>query len=213
MKPFYSACWHILRFYLRVFCKLKISGIENVPMRGGIIIASNHISAGDPPFVGASVKRELYFLAKKELFRNFLLRKLITALNSIPVDRSILDQKAIQTAQEALGRGYGLILFPEGTRSKTGELRRGKPGIGLLARRALVPIVPAYIENSRGFARLVFSRKRLRVTFGEPIFPQWIESIPDNADGYRAISEEVMRRIGEIRQNRPANRDKQVIIE
>jgi 1-acyl-sn-glycerol-3-phosphate acyltransferase len=188
-------CWIILRLYLMICCKLRIHGLWNVPPQGGVIIASNHIGAGDPPFVGTCLNRELFYLAKKELFRNIFLRILIRNLNAIPVNRSILDQKALQASKEALQRGYGLILFPEGTRSRSGELRKGKPGVGLLARKALVPVVPAYIENSRGFAGLLFSNRRLEVTFGEPISREWIESLPENNSGYRAIAEEVMARI------------------
>jgi 1-acyl-sn-glycerol-3-phosphate acyltransferase len=198
MKPFYKLCWLILRVYLRLFCKLKIDGVENVPLTGAVIIAANHIGAADPPIVGTCVKRELYFLAKKELFKGIFMRTLISNLNSIPVNRSILDQRALQAAEDALRRGYGLILFPEGTRSRTGELRKGKPGVGLLARRVMVPIIPAYVENSRGFLTLVFKWKRLKVRFGEPLDINWIASFPDDKEGYRAITEQLMSRIARL---------------
>jgi len=198
MKPLYKICWTILRVYIRVFCKLQVFGIGNVPRSGGVIVASNHISAGDPPFVGASIRRESFFLAKKELFRNFFLRVLISNLNSIPVDRSTLDQSAIEAAENALRGGFVLILFPEGTRSKTGELKKGKPGVGLLARRASVPIVPAYIQNSRRSYKLMFGPKRLIINFGETISADWINSQPDTNDGYRLIAEETMSRIAEL---------------
>lgn len=198
MKPLYRICWLILRVYMRVFCKLKIEGVENVPKQGGVIVASNHIGAADPPFIGTCVNREFHFLAKKELFRNFFLRTLITNLNSIPVDRAVLDQRALRTAEEALKKGYGLILFPEGTRSRSGELAKGKPGVGLLARRALVPIIPASIENSKGFATLFLSSRRLRVRFGEPLGIDLLASYPDDNDGYRAITEVVMARIRQL---------------
>ncbi len=205
MKPFYRLCWLIVRGYLKLFCRLKIRGVDNVPLEGGLIIAPNHVSAGDPPIVGICVNRELHFLAKKELFRNFFLRVLIKNLNSIPVDRSILDQKALLAAEQALRSGYGLIMFPEGTRSRSGELKRGKPGVGLLARKAMVPIVPAYIENSLGFTRLIFTGKSLKVTFGEPISVQAIAGFPDDKEGYRAITVEIMRRLAELSGRNPGN--------
>jgi 1-acyl-sn-glycerol-3-phosphate acyltransferase len=195
VKPFYRACHFVLRVFLRTYCKLKTHGVENVPQKGGVIIASNHIGAGDPPFVGGGIHRESYFLAKKELFNNGLLRTLITSLNAIPVDRSTLDQRAIEAAENALKDGKALIMFPEGTRSKTGQLGRGKPGIGLLARKALVPIVPAHIWNSRGFFKLPFTGRRLTIKYGNPIDVAWIGSAPDNKEGYRQIAEEVMARI------------------
>jgi len=199
MKIVYRVCWIFIRFYLVVFCKLKIRGIENVPKTGGVIIASNHIGAGDPFFVGTCINRELYFLAKKELFVNPLIRFIIRTLNAIPVDRSILDQKALEASESALRNGYGLIMFPEGTRSRNDELKRGKPGVGLLARRAEVPVVPVYIENTRGFHKLILSSKRMEVTFGEPVAADWIAGLSPDKIGYRAISEEIMRRIAVLK--------------
>jgi 1-acyl-sn-glycerol-3-phosphate acyltransferase len=174
---------------------MKTIGVENVPREGGAIIASNHIAGGDPPFIGGGINRESYFLAKKELFKHFFLRTLIRNLNAIPVDRSLLDQRAIEAAEGALRSGKVLILFPEGTRSKTGEIGKGKPGIGLLARKALVPIIPAYIKNSKGFLKLPFTRRRLTIKYGGCIEAAWIESLPENKEGYRLIAEEVMSRV------------------
>jgi 1-acyl-sn-glycerol-3-phosphate acyltransferase len=195
VKPFYRICWIIIRSFLFLYCRLRINGRENIPSDGGVIIASNHIAAGDPPFVGSSLGREAYFLAKKELFRNPLLRTLIRNLNAIPVNRGVFDRNALLRSEEILRKGFGLILFPEGTRSKTGELGQGKPGIGMLARHAMVSIVPAYVENSDHFLRLPFSGKRLVITFGEPITPEWLSGTPDDKNGYRAIVAEVMERI------------------
>jgi 1-acyl-sn-glycerol-3-phosphate acyltransferase len=198
MKPFYRLCWTIVRTYLKLFCKLKIIGAENIPQTGGVILASNHIAGVDPPIVAVSVCREVYFLAKRELFKNFILGNLITHLNAFPVDRSILDQQALQTAEKALRNGFGLIIFPEGTRSLNGELKKGKPGVGLLARRTIVPVIPTYIENSRGFYKLIFSRKRLKIVFGKPISQEWIAQIPDDNTGYRLIAEEIMVKIADL---------------
>lgn len=198
MKFFYRICWSIVRLYM-ILCKVHIKGAENIPKKGSVIIASNHIGAADPPFVGGSINRELFFLAKMELFKNPLLGFLFKNLNCIPVNRGVFDQKALDAAQNALRKEYGLILFPEGTRSKTGELKKGKPGIGLLARKTLVPVVPAYIENSREFLQLPFSRRRLRVTFGEPLGIDWIEKVPNENEGYRLIAEEVMNRISRLK--------------
>lgn len=206
MKPFYRICWIIIRSFLLLYCRLKINGKENIPSEGGVIIASNHIAAGDPPFVGSSLGREVYFLAKKELFRNPLLRILIKNLNAIPVNRGAFDRNALLRSEEVLRKGFGLILFPEGTRSKTGELGRGKPGIGMLARHAMVSIVPAYIENSDRFLRLPFTGKRLAITFGKPITPGWLSETSDDKNGYRAIVAEVMEKIRLLRKDADSSR-------
>lgn len=195
MKPFYRICWFLIRSFLVLYCRLQVKGKENIPFDGGMIIASNHIAAGDPPFVGSSLEREVYFLAKRELFRNPLLGTLIKNVNAIPVNRGVFDRRALVRSEEILRRGFGLVLFPEGTRSRSGELGRGKPGIGMLARHAMVPIVPAYIKNSNRFLRLPFTGKRLMISFGEPLTPEWLSRTSDDKNGYRAIVAEVMERI------------------
>jgi len=144
-------------------------------------------------------------MAKKELFKNSVIRVIISNLNAFPVDRAVLDQKALKMAGDALNAGYGLIVFPEGTRSKTGELKKGKPGVGLLARKLVVPVVPAYIENSRGFWSIPFSTRRIKVSFGEPISSSSVSEFPDSNDGYRALSEELMTRIGKLKANQKAD--------
>ena len=89
-------------------------------------------------------------------------------------------------------------MFPEGTRSKTGKLGKGKPGIGMLARSAVVPIVPAYIHNSKIFHKVLITGRRLIIGFGEPIGVERIKSARDDKDGYREITAEVMERIGKL---------------
>lgn len=195
MKLFYRICWTLVRIFLIVYCRLRTIGIENIPAKGGFILACNHIAAGDPPFLGAALKREMYFLAKKELFENPLLGLLIRNLNAIPVDRGLFDRNALTISLRKLQDGFGLILFPEGTRSRTGELGRGKPGIGMLALEAGVPIIPARIENSRKFLRLPFSRRRLIMKFGGPITPGFLAKFEKSKEGYRALVQEVMRNI------------------
>ena len=195
MSPFYRLCWILIRGFMILFCRLKIVGIDNVPKTGGIILASNHIAAVDPPFLGSAINRKLFYMAKKELFGNFILGPLIKRVNAIPVDRGVFDRNALQKSKEILNNGDGLIMFPEGTRSKTGNLGKAKPGIGILARSVMVPIVPAYIHNSTNLYKLIITGRRLIIGFGEPIGTEWIKRVNDDKDGYRAIAAEVMARI------------------
>jgi 1-acyl-sn-glycerol-3-phosphate acyltransferase len=199
MNLLYRMCWLIIRAYMIVFCRLKIVGVENIPETGGFILASNHISAVDPPFLGSSVSRNMHYLAKKELFANFILGPLIKRLNAIPVDRGIFDRNALEKSKAILGRGDGLIMFPEGTRSKTGQLGKGKPGIGMLARSEVVPIVPAYIHNSKFYYKILFMGNRLIIAFGRPIAADWVAGMDDSKEGYRAIASEVMESISRLR--------------
>ena len=199
MNPFYWLCWLIVRGFMIVYCRLKRAGIENIPKTGAFILASNHISAADPPFLGSALGRPMHFMAKKELFDNFVLGPVISRLNALPVNRAVFDKNAMKISAEILRNGGGLIMFPEGTRSKTGDLGKGRPGIGMLARTALVPIVPAYIHNSKSVIGIPFSRRRLIIAFGKPISSEWISWVADDKNGYREIAAKVMEQIAELR--------------
>jgi 1-acyl-sn-glycerol-3-phosphate acyltransferase len=199
MSLLYRLCWLLIRGFMVVFCRLKILGAENVPRVGGMILASNHVSAVDPPFLGSSLNRPLYYMAKKELFSVFLLGPLIRKVNAFPVDRAIFDKSALQRSLEILKNGGGLIMFPEGTRSKNGELGKAKPGIGMLARSALAPIIPAHIHNSRRSYLAFLTGRRLIISFGEPIDPGWIGGLPDDKNGFREIAGKVLESIAGLK--------------
>jgi 1-acyl-sn-glycerol-3-phosphate acyltransferase len=187
-----------IAIYIRVFCRLKRIGHSNVPREGGLIIASNHLAAADPFIMGSAVPRELAFMAKKELFEIPIEGWLIKRLNAFPVDRFGFDLAVIKKALEILESGMALVMFPEGTRSKDGHIREGKMGIGMLARKAKAPIIPVYIENSKKAWFNFITGKRFVVRFGEKITAEWIMAQENSKDGYKAITEEVMRRIIEL---------------
>lgn len=199
MKLFYKFVWYVVHYFMVVFCRLKVIGADNVPEEGGVILASNHISAIDPPLMGIAVRRTAYFMAKKELFKIFLVGFIIKNLNAIPVNRGVFDKSALKKSEEVLENGFALIMFPEGTRSRTGKLGKGKPGIGLLARLAVVPIVPIYIQNSQEFHKLFLTGRRLTIRYGKPISREWVKSVPDDKDGFRAIAGKVMERIAKLK--------------
>ncbi len=188
----------LIAIYIRAFCRLKRIGHTNVPREGGLIIASNHLAAADPFIMGSAVPRELAFMAKKELFEIPIEGWLIKRFNAFPVDRFGFDLAVIKKSLEILESGMALVMFPEGTRSKDGKIRDGKIGIGMLARKAKVPIIPVYIENSKKAWFNFITGKRFVVRFGEKITAEWITAQENSKDGYRAITEEVMRRIIEL---------------
>ena len=201
MNTCYDLCRRIIDFVLRVFLRFKKCGLEHVPEEGGAIIASNHAAYIDPPLLGAASSRELYFLAKKELFRNKLFGWLINKFNAVPISRGAFDRKGLQRSVQLLEEGKVLVLFPEGTRSKSGRLMEARPGIGKIALEAGVPIVPAYIQNSRKLIQALFKGKEIGVTFGSPIEPAWLGRIPKNKDGYRLVGQEIMKRIGLLKES------------
>ena len=155
----------ILPAMFRIIYRAEVHGQENVPKEGGAIIAANHISLWDPPFVGAFCPRRVSFMAKKELFENSVFSSIITSLGAFPVNRGAADRNAIKTALTVLGEGKCLGLFTEGTRSKNGKLGEPEAGIGLIAYKANVPIVPVAITGTNG--KGLFPKFTIR--FGKPI--------------------------------------------
>ena len=112
----------------------EIFGAENIPKEGPFILAGNHLSFIDPPAFGVNMAREAYYFARSSLFKNKFSTWLLKSLNTIPVNReSKSEVKAIRTILTLLKEGNGVLLFPEGTRSKNGELQEAKSGIGLFA--------------------------------------------------------------------------------
>jgi 1-acyl-sn-glycerol-3-phosphate acyltransferase len=195
VRTYYFIGWALINLMLRIFWRFKKGGEEFIPQKGGVIIASNHAAYVDPPFVGAASPRELYYLAKRELFNNGLFGWLIRKYNAFPVSRGAFDRKAITQAGELLKQGKALLLFPEGTRSRNGNFLGPKLGVGKIAKEAGVPIVPAYIANSGDLLLTFLKRKKLVILFGLPIPPNWLDKIPQNKEGYKKIGEEIMSRI------------------
>jgi 1-acyl-sn-glycerol-3-phosphate acyltransferase len=166
---------------LKIFWRFRKKGVEFIPQKGGVIIASNHAAYVDPPFLGAASSRELYYLAKRELFNNGLFGWLLRKYNAFPITRGSFDRKGISRAVELLKEGKALLLFPEGTRS--------------IAKEAGVPIVPTYIANSKDLLLTFLKRKKLVILFGLPILKSWLDEIPKDREGYKRIGQEIMCRI------------------
>jgi 1-acyl-sn-glycerol-3-phosphate acyltransferase len=176
-------------------------GDEFIPRNGGVIIASNHTAYIDPPLVGMASPRELYYLAKKELFKIKVFGWFIKKLNAIPISRGEYDRKGLKRSVELLKQGKALVLFPEGRRSKNGKLQEPRPGIGKIALEAEVPIVPAYVSNSRNLIQSIIKGKSIGVCFGTPVDPRWLSKVPRNKEGYRLVGQEIMRRINILKED------------
>ena len=185
---------------MRAGCRLEVRGREHVPPTGPALLVSNHVSVLDPPFVGGASPRELYFLAKEELFRVPLFGRLIHALNARPVRRDGSDGRALKTALKLLGENRAILLFPEGTRGVEGRLGEGKPGAGMLAVLSGAPVVPVCVSGTaralpRG--RLFPQRARVSVSFGPPLV---FKAVGDEGrkERYREATEEMMRAIAQL---------------
>lgn len=199
LRPFYWGGFVATRVICALFYRPRITGPENVPRQGGFILASNHISNFDPPLVGSFQRRELYFFAKKELFKNPVVSYIITAANSLPVSRGRVDRKALKLAIGAIRDGFGLVMFPEGTRSKTDQFLSPKPGIGIIANHAECPIVPTYIHGSNKLGDCARGRDKMSISYGPPLSAEWVLSQGTGKEAYQKIAATVMERISDLR--------------
>jgi 1-acyl-sn-glycerol-3-phosphate acyltransferase len=199
MKIFYRVVWLSANFIFKFFCGLKKKGMDNIPLKGGVIIASNHISVYDPPLVGTASPRELFYLAKRELFEHKFLGWLIRKLNSIPVNRERFDKGTFSQAVKLLKSGKALLLFPEGTRNLGSGFLKLKPGIGMIALKSEVPIVPAIVENSQELSFNLFRRRKVMVKFGSPISWSWLKNVPADKEGYSKICDELLKRFATLK--------------
>lgn len=143
--------------------RVEVSGVENIPKNNGVLLCSNHINNLDPPLLGSLFPRPLHYMAKAELFNVPILGPLITRLNAFPVKRGMGDRQALKKGLKILEDGNVLLLFPEGTRNKTGELGKGLGGAGFFAVRSQARVLPCIIFGSyRPFSKM-------KVVFGKPI--------------------------------------------
>lgn len=147
---FYKIARALVFFIVRLWFKVEVKGRENLPKKGGYIVIANHQHLLDPVFVTLAVTKKLSIMGKKELFENKFLSSVFTSLGAFPVDRGKGDMSAIETAEKNLKNGEILLIFPEGTRSKSGKLLRFKNGATLIARETGADVLPVVINYKNG---------------------------------------------------------------
>lgn len=187
----------IARVYFKTFHDFQVEGLENIPKEGALLIAGNHLSNADPPAIGAfaGLVRDSRFVAKKELFEIPGLGWFFRHCNYIPVDRArqIGDFGALKEVVSALENKESVIMFPEGTRSKTGQPQRPKSGIGFLVYKTGVPVLPVRIQGTFGWPWV----RRIRVKFGQVMHLQKDETLEPKAQ-YKQFANQIMERINSI---------------
>ena len=187
----------IARVYFRTFYDFKVEGLENIPKTGALIIAGNHLSNADPPAIGsfAGLVRDSRFVAKKELFSVPGLGWFFRRSGYIPVDRArtIGDFGALKEVVRALEQGQSVVMFPEGTRSKTGKPQKPKSGIGFLVYKTGAPVLPVKVEGTFGWPWV----RNIRVKFGTVIHLEKDPALEPKAQ-YKQFANEVMEAINSI---------------
>jgi 1-acyl-sn-glycerol-3-phosphate acyltransferase len=173
---FYSFARSLVNSVLSPIYRIEVIGKENVPADGGVLLCANHIDNLDPPVVGITAPRPVHFMAKEELFSVPVLGKIVPHLNAFSVKRGMSDREALRKGLGILKDGKVLGLFPEGTRSKTGEMGKGLAGAGFFALRSDAHVVPcAIIGPYKAF-------KKLKVVYGKPIDMESIKEKKLNAE-------------------------------
>ncbi|MFC3211409.1 MULTISPECIES: lysophospholipid acyltransferase family protein [Planomicrobium] len=143
--------------------RFEVTGTEKFPDQGGILLCSNHIHALDPPVVGMTSPRTVHFMAKEELFKVPVLGRILPQVNAFPVKRGMSDREALRSALRILKNGDVVGLFPEGTRSTDGVLKKGLSGAGFFALRGDADVMPcAIIGPYKPF-------RKVKVVYGEPV--------------------------------------------
>lgn len=173
LHPFYKVFYYVLYilfgWIVKVIYPLRILGKENLPRGKGFILAPNHLLAIDPMYVllARGFGKKMLVMSKQELFRiNWIVNFFWNIVGAFPVDRGRGDVDVLDIVAKEVNSGRGLLLFPEGTRSKDGNLGRLKNGAFVVAMNAGVDIVPCRISYSQGRPKLF---RRISVVFGKPV--------------------------------------------
>lgn len=158
---------------LKIFWRMKVEGFENIPKKGAVIIASNHVSYLDPAVLIASSNRKIYFITKKEIFKNTFVSFILKKLNAFSVNRENVDILAFKKVINILREEKVLGIFPEGKRSSNGELQELKLGAIKIAMKTGVPILPVGIIGThkiypRGIKFPILFKHKIIVKYGAP---------------------------------------------
>jgi len=195
-RPLFFLATCVFWLLFRVVFRWRVIGLENIPA-GGAIIAPNHQSIWDIPMIGLALRqRRTHFMAKSELFHNPIFGWAIRTLLAFPVKRGAPDRSSLRHAIDVLTQGDLVVIFPEGTRSKTGELGAPEGGLSLIAAKADVPIVPVGIVGTR----YIFSRQcflpQVKIHFGTPVVYRKVD--PITGEKPSDIGIQVMQSIREL---------------
>lgn len=209
-RPLWKKVWYdALRLWCRLFfsavCRLRCQGREHIPATGGVLVVSNHQSQLDPIVVGLVFDRRLNYLARKTLFRFPPFRWLIESLDAIPIDREGTGLGGLKETLRRLKNDELVLIFPEGTRTTTGDVLPMKPGFTTVASRAKVPILPVAIDGpyqSLPRGTVIPRPVPMQVQIGEPILPDEIARLEE-----RDLAREVERRVRECHARARALRD------
>lgn len=186
---FYKVVRFLAYLIFSIIFIINVKGSENIPIEGRIVLCSNHISNLDPIILAIAVSRPISFMAKKELFENKVIGKLIHKLGAFPVDRKGADISAIRSSLKVLKKEKILGIFPEGTRVDEMDLSSAKPGISLISIKGKSSVIPVYIHSKYKLFSTV------KVIIGKPIYLDDYFDKKLSTEDYKDISKNILKSI------------------
>jgi 1-acyl-sn-glycerol-3-phosphate acyltransferase len=194
--------------YLNATFRPWVSGIENVPTTGPVILASNHVSIVDSLFLPLMLRRKVTFLAKSDYFtgsgiKGFAVRSFMNGVGQLPIDRSggKASEASLNTGVQVLQRGEVLGIYPEGTRSPTGKLYRGRTGVARMILEGKAPVVPVAMfdtDKAMPIGSKIPKVRRVGVVLGEPLDFSRFEGMEGDRFVLRSITDEIMVEIAKL---------------
>jgi 1-acyl-sn-glycerol-3-phosphate acyltransferase len=207
MNPVYFLGWCFFRLIYSTWFHWRVFNPERVPLKGPVILASNHASYLDPPLVGAGLTRGINYLARDTLFRYPGIGWLLRRWDAVPVDRDGGGAAGLKAILERLLAGGAIILFPEGTRTRDGKLQPARSGIGLTVIKSTAVVVPVRVFGTfEAYGRRhTFPRPHgIAVKYGRPLDFSAKRAEAKNCSKarlkeiYQEIADEIMRAIGKL---------------
>ncbi|MDR0351172.1 MAG: 1-acyl-sn-glycerol-3-phosphate acyltransferase [Puniceicoccales bacterium] len=200
-NPYYLVVQSFFKLCFREIFDGNVHGKENIPKTGAFLTAANHASFLDPPFISAIINRsDMFYFARKTLMTSGLLGFIVKRINTIPVDRDAgSDITAIKKVFNLLKNGHGVVIFPEGARSPDGEIHEAKPGIGLIACKSSVPVVPMRLFGTYE----IWGRQRkwpsinvkAHIVVGHPLHSAIYDPGPEHKNRYQCATNRIMESI------------------
>ena len=171
MTLIYWLAWSASKWIFKNLFRCRVYNPERVPAMGSVILAANHESFFDPPFIGSSLSRPINYLARENIFAHWLSGPFFRRLNTVPVDRDGGGAKGLKIILERLLNNNGIIIFPEGTRTFDGEMLSSQAGIGLTIIKSGAPVVPVRVWTYKAYNRnQSFPRPlMISVKYGKPL--------------------------------------------
>ncbi|MBV7507152.1 1-acyl-sn-glycerol-3-phosphate acyltransferase [Bacillus sp. sid0103] len=187
---FYAFARSVVTGVFKPLYRIEAIGVEHFPKEGGVLLCANHIHNFDPIVVGIMAPRPVHYMAKEEIFSVPILGNIVRKCNAFPVKRGFSDREALRTGLKILKDGHVFGLFPEGTRSKNGELGKGLSGAGFFALRSTASVVPcAIIGPYRSF-------RKLKIVYGQPID---LEEMRKEKASVEQVTELIMSEIDKLK--------------